>query len=284
MTHVPAATGDPQVWLVTGATSGFGRTFAEELLADGHAVVATARRPYLLDDLAARHPDRLLVTELDLADIDRAEAVARAAVDRFGRIDVLVNNAGHGQVGAVEETTDRELRDLMDVHFFGPAALVRAVLPGMRGRGSGAIVQMSSFGGQLSYAGFSAYSAGKCALEGFSEALAAEVAPLGITVLIVEPGAFRTAFCGPGVVVSRPMPEYEATAGATRTGLLALDGRQPGDPRKAVAAIREALAAPRPPLRLPLGDDALDALLTHLDDVRAELLEWEKVGRSTNLA
>jgi NAD(P)-dependent dehydrogenase (short-subunit alcohol dehydrogenase family) len=283
MAHDLAATGERQVWLVTGATSGFGRVFAEELLADGHVVVATARRPHLLADLVDRHPDRLLVTEFDLADVSRAAPVVESAVERFGRVDVLVNNAGHGQVGAVEETSDRELRDLMDVHFFGPAALVRAVLPHMRRRGSGAIVQMSSFGGQLSYAGFSAYSASKCALEGFSEALALEVGPLGVTVLIVEPGAFRTGFCGPGVVVSPAMPEYEATVGATRTGLLALHGKQPGDPRRAVAAIRDALAADRPPLRLPLGDDSLDALLTHLDDVRNELLEWEKVGRSVNL-
>jgi NAD(P)-dependent dehydrogenase (short-subunit alcohol dehydrogenase family) len=270
------------VWLITGASSGFGRAFVEELVSSGHLVVAAARRPESLDELRIRHPDQLLPVTLDVSDSPGVAAVVAQAVEHFGRIDVLVNNAGHGQVGAVEETSERDLRDLMDVHFFGPAALVREVLPQMRRQGGGSIVQMSSFGGQLSYAGFSAYSASKCALEGFSEALALEVAPFGIRVLIVEPGAFRTNFCGTPLHLSEPMPHYRDTVGVTRASLVDLHGRQPGDPRRAVQAVRAALAAEQTPLRLPLGDDALDAILVHLDSVRAELTRWEKLGRSMN--
>src|SRR5439155_18114863 len=179
-----------------------------------------------------------------------------------------------------EETTDADLRDLFEVHLFGPAALTRAVLPHMRARGSGAIVQISSLGGQLSFAGFGAYSATKCALEGLSEALADEVGPLGIKVLIVEPGAFRTELFGKNSA-SAPIAAYDATAGQTRRMIDSSAGRQPGDPAKAATAIMTALDAGQTPLRLPLGDDAIDAILGHLDSVRAELTAWERIGRDT---
>jgi NAD(P)-dependent dehydrogenase (short-subunit alcohol dehydrogenase family) len=174
------------------------------------------------------------------------------------------------------------LRSLFEVHVFGPAALVRAVLPHMRERRSGAIVQMSSMGGQLSFAGFSAYSATKFALEGMSEALADEVRPLGIKVLIVEPGAFRTGLFA-ATTQSGPIADYSATAGATRQMVAAGDGKQPGDPAKAAAAIIAALDSPETPLRLPLGDDAVDAISGHLDSIRADLAAWEKVARDTRL-
>ncbi len=172
-----------------------------------------------------------------------------------------MNNAGHGQVGAVEETTDRELRDLFELHLFGPTALIKAVLPGMRAQGRGAIVQMSSMGGQIGVAGFSAYSATKFALEGLSESLAAEVAPFGIRVLVVEPGAFRTSFSGGGLLESEPMDAYTETVGATRDMIRGMDGQQPGDPAKAAEAILAALAAEEAPLRLPLGADAVDGIV-----------------------
>jgi NAD(P)-dependent dehydrogenase (short-subunit alcohol dehydrogenase family) len=200
---------------------------------------------------------------------------------RFGRMDVLVNNAGHGQVGAVEETTEGELREIFAVHVFGPAALVRAVLPTMRRQGSGAIVQMSSFGGQVAYPGFSAYCATKFALEGFSEALAAEVAPFGIKVLIVEPGAFRTGFSGGALAQSREMPEYAETVGPTREMITGIDGTQPGDPAKAAQAILTALDSEDTPLRLPLGTDAVDGIRGKLASVREELDRWEDVALST---
>ncbi|WP_030206199.1 oxidoreductase [Streptomyces sp. NRRL S-87] len=278
----PTTPGD-RIWLITGASSGFGRTLAEAALAAGDTVVAAVRRPAALADDAAAHAGRLVPVALDVADTARAAEVVAEVVDRFGRIDVLVNNAGRGLVGAVEETSDAELRDLMDLHFFGPAALVRAVLPHMRAQKSGAVVQMSSMGGRLSFPGVGAYSATKFALEGLTEALAGEVAAHGITCLIVEPGAFRTGFAGAGALRSTAtvLPAYEDTVGGVRTGLADSDGTQPGDPVRAAEAILTALDADHTPLRLALGDDAVDAIRAHADAERAELNAWEDVSRST---
>ncbi|HEX3813290.1 MAG TPA: oxidoreductase [Mycobacteriales bacterium] len=270
-----------RVWLITGASSGFGREIAQAALAAGDTVVATARRTAALDELATANPGRAFATTLDVTDqpgIDRAVA---GVIEQHGRIDVLVNNAGHGMVGAAEETTDSELRELMEVHFFGPAALTRAVLPHMRRQGSGAIVQLTSQGGQLAFAGVSAYCATKFALEGYSEALAQEVGPLGIDVLIVEPGAFRTRLFAGGLRESAVIDAYDATVGPVRAMMSDGDGKQPGDPAKAAAAILTALDADPTPLRLPLGGDAVDALTAHADGVRAELSAWEKVSRDT---
>ncbi|MFF0160578.1 oxidoreductase [Streptomyces sp. NPDC005263] len=275
--------GNAKVWLVTGASSGFGRAIAEAAVAAGDTVVATARRTESLDDLVAAYPDRVDAVSLDVTDGARIDAVAADILARYGRVDVLVNNAGRTQVGAFEETTDQELRDLFEVHVFGPARLTRALLPQMRERGSGAVVNISSLGGQLSFAGFSAYSATKAALEQLSEGLADEVAPFGVKVLIVEPGAFRTNLFGKGAAYfSAQNPVYAEKVGATRQLVQGGDGSQPGDPAKAAAAIRLALDAERTPLRLALGNDAVDALTGHLDSVRAELAEWEKVSRGTD--
>jgi NAD(P)-dependent dehydrogenase (short-subunit alcohol dehydrogenase family) len=269
-----------RVWLVTGANSGFGRAMVEAAVAAGDVVVATARRPTTLDDLVGRHPGQVDVAPLDVTDASAIEATVHDVLRRHGRIDVLVNNAGRTHVGALEETTDVELRSLFDVHLFGPAALTRAVLPHMRARCSGAIVQFSSMGGQLSFAGFSAYSATKFALEGLSEALNDEVRPLGINVLIVEPGAFRTGLFA-NRSTSDEIEAYSSTVGPTRRSVAEGDGTQPGDPAKAAAAILAALDADSPPLRLPLGDDAVDAIFAHLDGVRHEITDWEKVARAT---
>ncbi len=272
-----------KVWLITGANSGFGQAITEAAVAAGDVVVATARRVASLEALASAHPDQVDALPLDVTDPAAVDATVADVIGRHGRIDVLVNNAGRTHVGALEETTDAELRDLFEVHVFGPAALTRAVLPHMRSRRSGAIVQISSMGGQLSFAGFGAYSATKFALEGMSEALADEVRPLGIKVLIVEPGAFRTGLFGHHSA-SEAIPDYAATAGQTRQMVETGAGTQPGDPAKAGAAIRAALDAPGTPLRLPLGDDAVDAILGHLDQTRADLVTWEKVARETRLA
>ena len=272
-----------KVWLITGANSGFGRAIADAAVAEGDVVVATARRVTALDDLAAAHHGQVDVLPLDVTDTAAIDATVRDVIDRHGRIDVLVNNAGRTHVGAAEETTDAELRDLFEVHLFGPVALTRAVLPHMRSRRSGAIVQISSMGGQLSFAGFGAYSATKFALEGMSEALADEVRPLGIAVLIVEPGAFRTGLFG-SASASEPMPEYAGTVGRTRQMIEESAGTQPGDPAKAATAILAALDSDSTPLRLPLGDDAVDAILSHLDRTAADIRSWEKLARDTRIA
>ncbi|WP_433150902.1 oxidoreductase [Actinomadura nitritigenes] len=271
-----------RVWLITGATSGFGRAIAEAALAAGDTVVAAARRPQALDDLADRYPGRVNAVALDVTDHGRIADVVADVLLWHGRIDVLVNNAGRGLVGAVEETTDRELRDLMELHFFGPAALTRAVLPHMRAQSSGAIVQLTSQGGRLSFPGVGGYSATKFALEGLTEALAGEVAPFGIKVMIVEPGAFRTSFAGGGLLMADEMPEYADTVGRVRKGLPDSDGKQPGDPAKAAAAILTALDAEDTPLRLPLGSDAADAVAASLDGLRKEFTAWEPLIRSTD--
>ncbi|WP_327186894.1 oxidoreductase [Streptomyces sp. NBC_01334] len=272
-----------KVWLVTGASSGFGRAIAQAAVAAGDTVIGTARRIEALDGLVAAHPDRAEAISMDVTDGERVDAVAADVLARYGRVDVVVNNAGRTQVGAFEETTDQELRDLFDLHVFGPARLTRALLPQMRERGSGSVVNISSFGGQLSFAGFSAYSATKAALEQLSEGLADEVAPFGIKVLIVEPGAFRTNLFGKGAAYfSEENPAYAEKVGATRQLVEGGNGDQPGDPAKAAAAIRLALDAENTPLRLALGGDAVDFLTGHLDSVRAELIEWERVSRGTD--
>jgi NAD(P)-dependent dehydrogenase (short-subunit alcohol dehydrogenase family) len=272
-----------RVWLITGANSGFGRAITEAAVRAGDVVVATARRVASLDDLAAAHSGQIEAQGLDVTDAAAIDAVVRDVIGRHGRIDVLVNNAGRTHVGAAEETTDAELRDLFEVHVFGPAALTRAVLPHMRSRRSGAIVQISSMGGQMSFAGFAAYSATKFALEGMSEALADEVRPLGIKVLIIEPGAFRTGLFG-SHSASSPITDYADTVGRTRHMVETGSGTQPGDPAKAAAAILTALDAPDTPLRLPLGDDSVDAILGHLDSTRSDIRTWEKLARDTRLA
>lgn len=274
-----------RVWLITGASSGFGRAIARAALDAGDVVVGTARRPGALDDLVATAPDRAAALALDVTDQAMIAPVVAETVERFGRIDVLVNNAGRGHIGAVEETTDAELRELLELHFFGAAALTRAVLPHMRGQGSGAIVQLTSMGGRMSFAGAGGYSASKFALEGLSIALADEVRPFGIRVMVVEPGAFRTSFAGGSALsASEPMPEYEDSVGGFRKALPDSDGQQPGDPARAAAAILSALASDEPPLHLLLGNDAADIVIGQLDRDRAEFTAWESTSRGTDFA
>jgi len=265
-------------WFITGASSGFGQAFATYGLSRGYNVVATAREA---TKITVSDRERVLPVSLDVDKPGEAQRAIDAAVKRFGGIDVVINNAGFGIVGAVEETPDSELRAIMETNFFGAVGVIRAALPIMRSQGHGAIVNISSIGGQLSFAGFSAYSAGKFALEGVSEALAQEVAPFGIKVLIVEPGNFRTNLLGSG---TRPMPAieaYRATVGGTRDFVKNTHGTQAGDPLKAAAAIDQALQADRTPLRLQLGDDAITAVRAHAQALLSDLETWRPVGSST---
>jgi len=272
-----------RVWLITGVSSGLGRAIAEAALVAGGTVAAAVRAPASVDSLAAAHPGQVAAVHLDIADAARIPAAVDEVIGRYGRIDVLVNSAGRALVGGVEETSDGELRDLMEVHFFGPAALTRAVLPHMRRQRSGAIVQISSMGGRISFAGVGAYSATKFALEGLSEAAAVEVAPFGIKVLIVEPGAFRTGLHRTGTrQETAAISAYTDIIGPIRAQQAAFDGKQPGDPAKAAAAIITALSADTTPLRLPLGNDAADAIAASLNTTRAELAAWEQVTRATD--
>jgi NAD(P)-dependent dehydrogenase (short-subunit alcohol dehydrogenase family) len=270
-----------QTWFITGAASGFGRAFAEHALARGHNVVATARRADTLQEFAAQAPQRAMALSLDVTRAPDAQAAVDAALARFRRIDVVINSAGYGVVGAFEETSDDELRAQMETNFFGAMNVTRAVLPALRAQRTGAIVNISSLGGQLSFAGFSAYSASKFAVEGASEALAQELAPFGVKVLIVEPGQFRTGFAGAGLRHMPMIDAYRDIVGGTRDFAHAMDGAQFGDPKKAAAAIEAALDAPTTPLRLQLGADAVDAVRGHAETLLKDLNTWEKLARGT---
>jgi NAD(P)-dependent dehydrogenase (short-subunit alcohol dehydrogenase family) len=275
----------PRTWLITGTSSGFGLALARAALAAEDQVVATARRPETLESLVDEAPDRVAPVRLDVTRPQEITAAVTAALERFGRIDVLVNNAGYGTVGAVEELNIDELITLHETMFLGPVRLTQAVLPGMRERANGVIVQISSMGGQLAPAGFGAYCSAKFALEAMSEALAAEVNPLGIRVLIVEPGAFRTEFGAQRMHRTRTIiDDYAPTSGVTRDAVDQMDGAQPGDAAKAAAAILQAISAPQPPLRLALGADAVDAIAAKHEQLRADLGNWERLSRSTALS
>ncbi|MEV6227403.1 oxidoreductase [Saccharopolyspora shandongensis] len=271
-----------RIWFVTGAASGLGREIARAALGEGDTVVLADRRTQGAQELVSAYPDRTLSQELDVTDPVQIESVVGEVVERYGRIDVLVNAAGRGHIGAVEETTDAELRSLMELHLFGPAALTRAVLPHMRKQRSGAVVQISSLGGQISVPGMSAYSAGKFALEGFSIALAQEVAPLGIKVMIAQPGAMRTNFAGASISESTHIDDYESTVGELRAHVEEVTGRQPGDPVKIAAAILTALAADNTPVRLALGNAALDRLNAAAEQTEKDRIAWESASRGTD--
>ena len=272
----------PRTWMLTGTSSGFGLALAQAVLAVGDLVVATARRPETLKPLVTSAPDRAIAVGLDVTEPAQIATAVETAVERFGRIDVLVNNAGNGSVGAVEEIDIDELNALHDTMFIGPVRLTQAVLPAMRERRSGTIVQISSMGGQLAPPGFGAYCSAKFALEAISESLAAEVEPLGIRVLIVEPGAFRTDFGAGRMHRSKTIiDDYASTVGPTRAAVDAMDGSQPGDPARAAAAIIEIVNAPEGPLRLALGDDAVENIRAKHQRLAADLKGWEPLSRST---
>ena len=264
----------PRNWIITGASSGLGRALAEAALAAGDTVVAAMRRPERIDDLVGAYPESMLAVKFDVRDVAAASGLIDATLDRFGPVDVLVNNGGVGQIGAAEEVEDARLRNMLDQHVRGPAALTRAVLPGMRERGEGTIVQISSQGGRVSFPGAGSYSAGKFALEGWSEALAGEVAPFGIRVLIVEPSRFRTGFNGVDVLeLATPSEAYADVLGPIRADMHAIDGKQEGDPVRAAAIIRSLVDAESAPLRIPLGREAVRRLR---DSYRRNLDELER--------
>ncbi|GAA2275245.1 oxidoreductase [Nonomuraea roseoviolacea subsp. roseoviolacea] len=269
-----------QTWIITGASRGLGRSLTESALAAGDNVVAAVRRPESMTDLQATYPDTFMVAAHDARDVTAAEGLVRDTLDRFGRLDVLVNNAGRAVVGAVEEVGDAQLRELMDLHLFGPAALVRAALPGMRARGTGTIVQMSSQGGRTSFPGVSAYSASKFALEGWSESLAGEVAPFGIRVMIVEPSRFRTGFNEADVLEFTAASEtYRDLLAAVRADMAGADGLQEGDPARAAEIIVSLAHGDEVPLRLPLGREAVERISGVYRRGLEEVERWAPIAR-----
>jgi NAD(P)-dependent dehydrogenase (short-subunit alcohol dehydrogenase family) len=270
-------------WLITGCSTGLGRALADAVIGAGHNAVVTARDARKVADLADSAPDRVLAVALDVTNSGQVVSAVSQAQERFGGVDVLVNNAGYGYRAAVEEGDDADVRVLFETHFFGTIAMIKAVLPGMRTCRSGAIVNISSIGAQLTPVGSGYYAAAKAAMEGVSGALRGELAPLGISVTIVEPGAFRTDFAGRSLAQSSTViDDYAATAGQRRKENDTMHGNQAGDPGKAAAAIIEAVESTDPPAFLLLGPDAL-ASYRHIADERTnEITKWEKLSASTD--
>jgi NAD(P)-dependent dehydrogenase (short-subunit alcohol dehydrogenase family) len=266
------------VWFITGCSTGFGREMAKQLLAHGNKVVVTARNPKSLTEFAGM--ENALVQKLDVTDPTEVTAAVQAAEAHFGRIDVLVNNAGIGYFAAVEEGEDGEIRRMFDINLFGLAATTRAVLPGMRKRRQGFIVNLSSIGGLRSFPAIGWYNATKFAVEGLSEALWQEVEPLGIRVMLVEPSGFRTDWAGRSADESKvQIADYAATAGAGRAGVRAVSGHQAGDPVRAVEALINAVQSKNPPHHLLLGNDSYDGAMAKLAELKRDFATWEAVSR-----
>ncbi|WGD49091.1 oxidoreductase [Bradyrhizobium sp. CB1650] len=272
-----------RVWFVTGSSSGFGRALSEAVLDHGDRLVATARH---IDDIRAltnHGRERALALPLDVTNATAAKEAVNEAVEYFGRLDVVFNNAGYGHVGAIEELSEAELRQQVEVDFFGVVNVTRAALPHMRKQRSGHFVQMSSLNGVEPLPGGAFYTAAKFAVKGFSESLAGEVGHLGIKVTIVEPAPFRTRFLSnESAKWSRPMDDYDASVGQVRRTLRQIDGKQPGDPARAAQAIIEVVEAENPPLRLPLGQIALDHIRAMLDAEARELETWAHLSATTD--
>ncbi|MEV0482454.1 oxidoreductase [Streptomyces sp. NPDC050508] len=270
------------VWLITGSSRGFGLHIAREALARGHQVVATARDPEVVRAALGEDSGEVLALPLDVTDERQAQEVAQAAVDRFGRIDVLVNNAGRGLLGAVEEASDAEARAVFDVNVFGLLAVTRAVLPHLRRQRAGRILNISSVGGFTAGSGWGVYNSTKFAIEGLSEALRADLAPLGIHVTIIEPGVFRTDFLDDSSLRrTTPIDDYAGTVGKTREWALEKNHQQPGDPVKAARAIVAVAASDAPPMRLPLGADCVARVESKLEAVAKELDAWRDTALDT---
>jgi NAD(P)-dependent dehydrogenase (short-subunit alcohol dehydrogenase family) len=280
MTSIASQT---RVWFITGAARGIGLRVAEAALAAGDAVVATSRDAASLRERFAGN-DALLPLSLDVTDEKQAAAAVAAALDRFGRIDVLVNNAGFGLLGAVEEASADEVRRLYETNVFGLLNVTRAALPSMRERRRGHVINISSVGGYRSGPGFGVYCSTKFAVEGLSEALHGELAPLGVHVTVVEPGYFRTEFLDQASLAVSPrlLADYAATAGAVRERAVRINQKQPGDPRRLAQALLALVASPTPPLRLPLGTDTLHAIAEKNAQVEAEIAAWRELSASTD--
>jgi NAD(P)-dependent dehydrogenase (short-subunit alcohol dehydrogenase family) len=274
---------DNPVWFITGCSTGFGRELAQIVLRRGWRAVVTARDVGRVQDLTQGHEDNAVALALDVNKPDQIAAAVKAAEDRFGSIDVLVNNAGYGYQSSIEEGDDAEVRAQFDTNVFGLAAMTRAVLPGMRARRRGHIVNISSQAGFIGFEGSGYYAASKHAVEGLSDALSREVAPLGIKVTCVEPGPFRTDWAGRSLQQRRPMiADYQNTVGIRLEATAKISGKQPGDPVRAVEAIVKAVEAENPPKHLVLGSIALEGVRNKLTETLAEIEAWAETSRGAD--
>jgi NAD(P)-dependent dehydrogenase (short-subunit alcohol dehydrogenase family) len=279
MTNTTNGTNAGKVWFITGSSTGFGRLLAEEVLKSGGRVIATARKPEQIADLAEKYPDTARVFPLDVTQPGQIESIAAKAISAFDRIDVLVNNAGYGIAGGIEEATEAEFLPVLETNVLGLIRVTRAFLPQFRTQRTGHIINLSSIAGLVGQAGWGYYNTSKFAVEGFSEALAAEMAPLGVKVTIIEPGPFRTDFLGrSAALIQQTIPDYAESVGKTREYYADMPGKQPGDPLKAVHAIMDVVESPNPPLHLLLGALAYNRFKAKLDKLRDELAAYESVS------
>jgi len=271
-----------KVWLITGASRGLGRAFTEAVLEAGHRVVATARNPDQLADLEGRYSEKIRSVALDVTNEAQAKAAVEAAMESFGALDLLVNNAGYGYVCPVEDTPLADFRAQIDTNLFGVIIMTKAVLPYFRERRAGHIIQVTSIAGRIGPAGRAPYAAAKFGVEGFSESLFKEIGPLGVKVTIIEPGGFRTDFAGSSTQLSEGRPEYDSSVGAAVRFQRDYNGRQPGDPAKAAAALLHVASLSEPPLRLLLGSDSyVAAEKSGLDKIESDR-NWKDLSISTD--
>ena len=270
-----------KIWFITGISSGLGKALAQTVIENGDFVIGTFRNQSQADVFNNQHKDEAFALTLDITKENEIENAVKLVYEKFGKVDVLVNNAGFGFAGAIEETTTDETREIFEANFFGTLKLTQSFLPMLRLQKSGHIIQISSHGGFKAFPGFGIYNASKFALEGFSEALAIEVAPLGIKLTIVEPGPFRTNFAGSSFKQAEKIIEdYNPTSGAFRERMKQVDGKQEGDPIKASKAIIDITKLNTPPLRLPLGKIAIVSLTTKLESVQKDINTYKDIAES----
>lgn len=274
-----------KIFLITGVSSGLGRAFAEGALAAGHRVIGTVRDDAAASRFSALAPERAHALVLDVTDFDALPEKVAKVERSVGAIDVLVNNAGYGHEGILEETSLDDVRRQFDVNVFGAVAMIKAVLPGMRLRRSGRIINVTSMGGFITMPGITAYCGSKFALEGISEALGKEVKHLGVHVTALAPGQFRTDWAGRSMIrAPRSIADYDEVMDPIRAARQAKSGNQPGDPAKAAQALLRLVAADEPPTRLYLGADALQLVEAKIDAMKAEIVAWQQVSRMTDFA
>jgi NAD(P)-dependent dehydrogenase (short-subunit alcohol dehydrogenase family) len=266
-----------KVWFITGCSTGFGRNLAQEVLQNGDRVAVTARNPGDVNDLVSNYPDTAIAVKLDVTKPEQVKAAVQEAKEKFGRIDVLVNNAGIGYFGAIEESEEEEVRRMFEINFFGLASVTNAVLPIMRAQRSGHIINISSVGGLVAFPGVGFYNATKFAVTGYSEALSKEVGALGIKVTVVAPSGFRTDWAGRSANNTKiVIDDYATTAHANQNTIRGYSGNQPGDPVRAAKAIVKAVKSPTPPLRLMLGVGALKGIRNKINELQQDIDGWEE--------